>query len=422
MRAEQDKKMRKPELLIPASSLEVLKTAVIFGADAVYIGGEAFGLRAKAKNFSPEEMAEGIAFAHEHGVKVHVTANILAHNYDLEGARTYFGELKDMKPDALIIADPGMFMLAREICPETDIHISTQANNTNYMTYRFWYGQGAKRVVSARELSLAEIREIRANIPEDLEIESFIHGAMCISYSGRCLLSSYFTGRDANHGACTHPCRWKYAVVEETRPGEYLPVYENERGTYIFNSKDLCMIGHIPEMTEAGIDSFKIEGRMKTALYVAAVTRTYRRAIDDFLESEEKYRANMDWYLDEISKCTYRQFTTGFYFGKPDEMAQIYDNNTYINEYTYLGIVGELVQTAGRDCARIEQRNKFCVGDRIEIMKPDGSNVAVEVLGMYDEEGRSVESCPHSKQMIDVALSAVPERYDILRVRNEDRH
>ena len=422
MRAEQDKKMRKPELLIPASSLEVLKTAVIFGADAVYIGGEAFGLRAKAKNFSPEEMAEGIAFAHEHGVKVHVTANILAHNYDLEGARTYFGELKDMKPDALIIADPGMFMLAREICPETDIHISTQANNTNYMTYRFWYGQGAKRVVSARELSLAEIREIRANIPEDLEIESFIHGAMCISYSGRCLLSSYFTGRDANHGACTHPCRWKYAVVEETRPGEYLPVYENERGTYIFNSKDLCMIGHIPEMTEAGIDSFKIEGRMKTALYVAAVARTYRRAIDDFLESEEKYRANMDWYLDEISKCTYRQFTTGFYFGKHDEMAQIYDNNTYINEYTYLGIVGELVQTAGRDCARIEQRNKFCVGDRIEIMKPDGSNVAVEVLGMYDEEGRSVESCPHSKQMIDVALSAVPERYDILRVRNEDRH
>ena len=414
--------MRKPELLIPASSLEVLKTAVIFGADAVYIGGEAFGLRAKAKNFSPEEMAEGIAFAHEHGVKVHVTANILAHNYDLEGARTYFGELKDMKPDALIIADPGMFMLAREICPETDIHISTQANNTNYMTYRFWYGQGAKRVVSARELSLAEIREIRANIPEDLEIESFVHGAMCISYSGRCLLSSYFTGRDANHGACTHPCRWKYAVVEETRPGEYLPVYENERGTYIFNSKDLCMIGHIPEMTEAGIDSFKIEGRMKTALYVAAVARTYRRAIDDFLESEEKYRANMDWYLDEISKCTYRQFTTGFYFGKPDEMAQIYDNNTYINEYTYLGIVGELVQTAGRDCARIEQRNKFCVGDRIEIMKPDGSNVAVEVLGMYDEEGRSVESCPHSKQMIDVALSAVPERYDILRVRNEDRH
>ena len=410
--------MRKPELLIPASSLEVLKTAVIFGADAVYIGGEAFGLRAKAKNFTPEEMAEGITFAHEHGVRVHVTANILAHNYDLEGARVYFRELKAMKPDALIIADPGMFMLAREICPEIDIHISTQANNTNYMTYRFWYEQGAKRVVSARELSLAEIREIRANIPEDLEIESFIHGAMCISYSGRCLLSSYFTGRDANHGACTHPCRWKYAVVEETRPGEYLPVYENERGTYIFNSKDLCMIGHIPEMIGAGIDSFKIEGRMKTALYVATAARTYRRAIDDYLESEEKYRANMDWYLDEIAKCTYRQYTTGFYFGKPDETTQIYDNSTYISEYTYLGIVGELVQTDGKSCARIEQRNKFCVGDHIEIMKPDGGNVSVEVLGMYDEEGQSVESCPHARQVIDVALSSVPERYDILRVRN----
>ena len=286
---------KKPELLVPASSLEVLKTAVIFGADAVYIGGEAFGLRAKAKNFTMEEMAKGIAFAHDHGVRVHVTANILAHNYDLEGARKYFRELKELGPDALIIADPGMFMLAREICPETEIHVSTQANNTNYMTYQFWYNQGAKRVVSARELSLQEIKQIRERIPEEMEIESFIHGAMCISYSGRCLLSNYFTGRDANHGACTHPCRWKYAVVEETRPGEYLPVYENERGTYIFNSKDLCMIEHIPELIDAGIDSFKIEGRMKTALYVATAARTYRRAIDDYFASEETYRSNMNW-------------------------------------------------------------------------------------------------------------------------------
>ena len=360
--------MRKPELLIPASSLEVLKTAVIFGADAVYIGGEAFGLRAKAKNFTKKEMEEGIAFAHAHGVRVHVTANILAHNDDMEGAAAYFRELKEMKPDALIIADPGMFMLAKEICPEIDIHISTQANTTNYLTYRFWYEQGAKRVVSARELSLREIKEIRERIPEELEIESFIHGAMCISYSGRCLLSSYFTGRDANQGACTHPCRWKYAVVEEKRPGEYLPVYENERGTYIFNSKDLCMIEHIPEMMDAGIDSFKIEGRMKTALYVATVARTYRKAIDDYLESEEKYRENMDWYRAEIAKCTYRQFTTGFYFGRQEtETAQIYDNNTYVNEYVYLGVVGS-VDAQSR--ARIEQRNKFCVGDEIEIMKP----------------------------------------------------
>ena len=315
--------MRHPELLVPASSLEVLKIAVIFGADAVYIGGEAFGLRAKAKNFTNEEIKEGIAFAHEHGVKVYVTANILAHNQDLDGVRKYFTELKEIKPDALIISDPGVFMIAKEICPEIEIHISTQANNTNYGTYQFWYAQGAKRVVSARELSLAEIKEIREKIPEDMEIETFIHGAMCISYSGRCLLSNYFTGRDANQGACTHPCRWKYAVVEEKRPGEYLPVYVNERGTYIFNSKDLCMIEHIPELIDAGIDSFKIEGRMKTALYVATVARTYRKAIDDYLESPELYKKNMDWYKEQISNCTYRQFTTGFFFGKPDETTQI---------------------------------------------------------------------------------------------------
>ena len=406
---------RKPELLVPASSLEVLKTAVIYGADAVYIGGEAFGLRAKAKNFSSEDMKAGIAFAHEHGVKVYVTANILAHNDDLDGAREYFRELKEIGPDALIISDPGMFMIAKEVWPEVEIHISTQANNTNYQTYRFWWQQGAKRVVSARELSLAEIKEIREHIPEEMEIESFIHGAMCISYSGRCLLSNYFTGRDANQGACTHPCRWKYAVVEEKRPGEYLPVYENERGTYIFNSKDLCMIEYIPEIIDAGIDSLKIEGRMKTALYVACVARTYRKAIDDYLESEEKNRANMDWYRAEIAKCTYRQFTTGFYFGKPDENTQIYDNNTYVNEFVYLGTVEKIDE---RGFAKFEQRNKFCVGDTIELMKRDGQNIETKVLAMYNEEGEAVESCPHSKQVIYVELSVKPEAYDIMRCYN----
>ena len=405
--------MKKPELLIPASSLEVLKTAVIFGADAVYIGGDAFGLRAKAKNFSPEEMKEGIEFAHEHGVKVHVTVNILAHNYDLDGVDRYLHELKELKPDALIIADPGIFMKARKICPEIDIHVSTQANNTNYETYKFWYELGAKRVVAARELSLNEIKEITEKIPEDLEMECFIHGAMCISYSGRCLLSNYFTGRDANHGACTHPCRWKYAVVEEKRPGEYLPVYENDRGTYIFNSKDLCMIEHIPELVTAGVDSCKIEGRMKTALYVATVARTYRKAIDDFFESEEKYRENMPWYKEQISKCTYRQFTTGFYFGKPSDETQIYDVNTYVNEYIYLGIVNEI---DNRGYAKIEQRNKFSVGNDIEIMKPDGTDVKVTVKAMYTEDGESVESCPHPKQVLYVELSEPAEKYDILRV------
>lgn len=403
---------RRPELLIPASSLEVLKTAVIFGADAVYIGGEAFGLRAKAKNFSMEDMKEGIKFAHEHGARVHVTVNILAHNDDLPGVEEYLHELKELGPDALIIADPAIFELAKEICPEIERHVSTQANNTNYGTYRFWWNLGAKRVVSARELSLAEIKEIRERIPEEMEIESFIHGAMCISYSGRCLLSNYFTGRDANQGACTHPCRWKYSVVEETRPGEYMPVYENERGTYIFNSKDLCMIEHIPEMIQAGIDSFKIEGRMKTALYVATVARTYRKAIDDYLEDPKLYEKNMPWYLDQISNCTYRQFTTGFYFGKPGDESQIYDSNTYVKEYTYLGIVGEIKD----GLCRIEQRNKFSVGEKIEIMKPDGSNVEVAVRRIIDEEGVEQESAPHPKQVLYIELDGgKADVYDILR-------
>lgn len=403
--------MRHPELLVPASSLEVLKIAVIFGADAVYIGGEAFGLRAKAKNFTNEEIKEGIAFAHEHGVKVYVTANILAHNQDLDGVRKYFTELKEIKPDALIISDPGVFMIAKEICPEIEIHISTQANNTNYGTYQFWYAQGAKRVVSARELSLAEIKEIREKIPEDMEIETFIHGAMCISYSGRCLLSNYFTGRDANQGACTHPCRWKYAVVEEKRPGEYLPVYENERGTYIFNSKDLCMIEHIPELIDAGIDSLKIEGRMKTALYVATVARTYRKALDDYQKDPELYRKNMPWYLDQISNCTYRQFTTGFFFGKPDSESQIYDSNTYIKEYTYLGIVGEVKD----GLIQIEQRNKFSVGETIEIMKPDGRNVEAKVVRIVNQDGEEQENAPHPKQILFVELSEQADVYDLLR-------
>ena len=406
---------RHPELLVPASSLEVLKTAVNFGADAVYIGGEAFGLRAKAKNFSMEEMAEGIRYAHERGVKVYVTANILAHNYDLEGVRQYFRELREIQPDALIIADPGVFEIAKEICPEIQRHISTQANNTNYRTYLFWYRQGASRVVSARELSLREIREIREHIPEKLEIETFVHGAMCISYSGRCLLSSYFTGRDANRGACTHPCRWKYAVVEETRPGEYLPVYENERGTFIFNSKDLCMIEHIPELLEAGIDSLKIEGRMKTALYVATVARTYRKAIDDYQKDPALYRKNMDWYREQIASCTYRQFTTGFFFGKPDETTQIYDSNTYIKEYTYLGIAEE----TGDNTVRTEQRNKFTVGEEIEIMKPDGQNVPAVVEEIRNEQGEKQESAPHPKQVLYVKLSARAETGDILRRKEE---
>lgn len=403
---------KKPELLMPAGSLEVLKTAVRYGADAVYIGGEMYGLRAKARNFSPEDMREGIRFAHERGVKVYVTANITAHNRDLPGIAQYFRELKEIGPDALIISDPGVFDLAREIVPEIDVHISTQANNVNAAACLFWHRLGAKRVVTARELTLEEIAQIRERIPDELELEAFVHGAMCISYSGRCLLSNYFTGRDANLGACTHPCRWKYYLMEESRPGEYLPVFENDRGTFIFNSRDLCMVSHIPELVRAGIDSFKIEGRMKTALYAATTARAYRLAIDDYFESEEKYRFRLAFYQEEVSKCTNRTFSTGFYFGRPDEKSQIYDSSTYVKEYTYYGTAEEITASG---LVVLTQKNKFSVGETLEIMKPDGRNLSAGVLAIYDEEGNAMESCPHAKQRIFVGLDAEIEEGDVIR-------
>ena len=404
--------MRRTELLVPAGSLEVFRVAVLYGADAVYIGGEAFGLRAKAKNFSFEDMKEAVEFAHERGVRVYVTANILAHNDDLDEVESYFKELGEVGVDALIISDPGVFMIAKRVLPNMELHVSTQANNTNYGTYRFWHDLGAKRVVAARELSLKELKRIRAEIPDEMEIEAFVHGAMCISYSGRCLLSNFLTGRDANQGACTHPCRWKYSLMEETRPGEYFPVEETEHGTFIFNSKDLCMIEHIPELVEAGIDSFKIEGRMKTALYVATVARTYRKALDDYAKGREVYEANLPWYREEIAKCTYREYTTGFFFGKPGADAQIYDSNTYVKNYTYLGLIGEDVRDG---LYPFEQRNKFSVGDAIEIMKPNGENLEVIVRRLVDEDGNDVESAPHPKQKLWIDVDAPLAPWDILR-------
>ena len=412
--------MKKPELLAPAGSPEVLRSAVHYGADAVYIGGEAFGLRAKAKNFSPEQMAEAIRWTHEQGKKVYVTVNILAHNADLVPVREYLEELKNMRPDGLIIADPGVFSLAKKICPEIPRHISTQANNTNAETCRFWAELGAKRVVTARELSLEEIREIRAQIPEDMEIETFVHGAMCISYSGRCLLSNFLNGRDANRGACTHPCRWKYSLMEETRPGEYFPVTENERGTFIFNSKDLCMIGHIPDLCAAGIDSFKIEGRMKTALYVAGITRAYRKAIDDFFADPAQYERNLDWYRKETASGTNRQFTTGFFYGKPSAEDHIYENSTYVTNSIYLGSVRE-TDPEGR--VVIRQKNKFSVGQTIELLRADGRNTRLFVRGIFDEEGEPQQDAPHAGQ--ELHLDLVPEDpedtegacpYDVLRM------
>ncbi len=418
-----------PELLIPASGLETLKVAVHYGADAVYIGGEAFSLRAKARNFTEEEMRLGVQYAHDHGVKVYVTVNILAHNQDLEEADAYLAFLSALAPDALLVADPGIFTRARRICPQIPLHISTQANNVNYETFLFWHALGAERVVCGRELSLSEIRQIRDKIPDSLEIEAFVHGAMCISYSGRCLLSNFLAGRDANHGECTHPCRWQYhlsgqdgereaEIEEETRPGERMRVFENERGTFLFNSKDLCMIGHIPEMVEAGIDSLKIEGRMKNALYVATAARTYRKALDDLAAGREIYEGKMEWYQKQIRDCTFRPFTTGFFFGKPGPDAQIYDSNTYEKTCTYLGCVQDIVQIDGCRYLGITQKNKFCVGEEAELMGTDGRDQRFVIEEIRSEKGELLESAPHPQQKLYVKCAVPAERYDIIRRRD----
>ena len=406
--------MKKPELLCPASSLPVLKTAIHYGADACYVGGDMYSLRAKAENFSDSELKEAVSFAHDKGKKVYVTVNVIPRDGEIDGIADYLSTLSEIRPDALLIADPGVFSMARELCPDIDIHISTQANNTNYRTFLFWNSLGAKRVVTARELSLKEIKDIREHIPDDLEIESFVHGSMCISYSGRCLLSDYFTGRGANMGECTHPCRWRYHVVEETRPGEYLPVFENERGTYIFNSKDLCMIEHIPSLIEAGVDSFKIEGRMKTALYVASTARAYRRAIDDYFENPEKYEKNRVSYMEAASECTYRQYTTGFYFHKPTHEDQIYDSNTYEQKYIYLGSV---IDTDERGPIHIIQKNKFSEGDEVELMKPDGRNVSSKVKAIYKSTGERTDSAPHPKEELFIDLGIDADECDVLRMK-----
>ena len=410
----------KPELLLPAKGPEELRTAIIFGADAVYIGGQTLGLRAGSRNFTAEEMSDAVKFAHTNGKKVYVTANIFAHNEDLDSAEAYFEVLDRIRPDAVLISDPGLFMLFQEKCPEIPIHISTQANNTNYGAFNFWYRQGAKRVVCARELTLKEIARIREKIPASMEIEAFVHGSMCVSYSGRCLLSSYFTGRSANKGACAHPCRWNYVVMEETRPGEYLPIEEDERGTYVFNSADLNMIGHIPELIEAGVNSFKVEGRMKNSLYVASVARAYRMAIDDYMESDQKYREKLPKYIEETGKCTVRRFSTGFFFGKPGAEAQIYDESTYKSEYVYLGYVAS-VSEDGSAC--IHQKNKFSVGEQVEAMNPSGQDSLLLIEEIRNEEGEIVESAPHAgevakvrfRNLADPDKPYVPHEFDILR-------
>lgn len=408
--------VNKVELLAPAGNLEKLKMAVIYGADAVYAGGEEYGLRAQADNFSLEELGQGIDFAHRHGKKVYVTLNIIAHNQDMEGMREYIEKVALIGADAVIVSDPGVLVTVKEVCPEMTIHLSTQANTTNWKSALFWHQHGVKRIVMARELSLKEIAQIRGNLPDDAEIEAFVHGAMCISYSGRCLLSSFMASRDANRGKCAHPCRWKYHLVEEKRPGEYMPVYENDRGTFIFNSKDLCMIRHIPELVNAGISSFKIEGRMKSSYYVATVVKAYREAIDAYYNDPSGYKFDEEWY-QEVCKASHREFTTGFYFNKAGMNDQIYNTSSYIRDYDFIGIV--ISYDDKTKTALIEQRNRFCKGDEIEVVNPGQQHFTQRVHWMKDLEGLEIESVPHPQMRFVMPFDKAVLPYAILRKKGK---
>lgn len=406
--------MNKPELLAPGGSLEKLKTAIEYGADAVYVGGEAFSLRTAAENFSIEELKEGIEFAHERGKKVYLTANIIPHNDDIKKFENFITEMSPLGFDAVLIADPGMLDIVKELAPEMQIHISTQANNVNYRSALFWHRQGAKRVVLAREMSFAEIAEIRKNIPSDLELEAFVHGAMCISYSGRCLLSNYLTSRDANQGSCSHPCRWKYSLVEEKRPGQYMDVFENDRGTFIFNSKDLCMIEHIPELVKSGISSLKIEGRVKTAYYVATVVGAYRREIDRYFADPENYKFNPE-ELDELCKVSHRPYTTGFYYHKPDSQTQVYTSSSYIREYNLVGIVLDYDEKTG--IATITQRNRFFKGDEVEIMHPMQPYFRQVIGDMVNEDGENIDVANHAEMIVKFKTDRPVAKGDMLRMK-----
>lgn len=408
--------MKKIELLAPAGDLEKLKIAVLYGADAVYFGGEVFSLRAGAGNLTIGEMKEGIAFAHERGVKCYLTINIFAHNRDIQPLREYLGKIKELNIDAFIMSDPGIICLIQEIIPDAEIHLSTQANMTNYQTANFWYNIGVKRIVLARELSFEEMAEIRQNTPEDLEYEAFVHGAMCISYSGRCLLSNFMIERDANQGMCAHPCRWKYALVEEQRPGQYYPIEEDDRGTYILNSRDLCMIEYIPQLVESGLASLKIEGRMKSIFYVATIIAAYRKAIDAYYEDPKGYVFKQEW-MDEMKKVSHREFTTGFYFNNPTNKDQNYRTSAYTRDYTFTGLVKEYIPDTAMPL--LEQRNKMVLGDEIEVFGP-GKDFFVQKLNeMYDEEGNAISQAPHPQQILKIKMDYPVEENFMLRKKKE---
>jgi putative protease len=401
--------MKKPELLAPAGNLEKLKTAINFGADAVYLGGKKFSLRAFANNFTSEQLAEGVEFTHSKGKKVYVTLNIFPHNDDLVGLEDYIKELSDIGVDAIIASDPGIIQTIKQVSPDMEIHLSTQANCTNYKSALFWHDVGVKRIVMARELSLEDFKMLRDKLPTTCEIEAFVHGAMCVSYSGRCLLSNYMTGRDSNRGECAQPCRYKYYLVEETRPGQYFNIIEDNKGTYIMNSKDLCMIEHIPELINSGIDSFKIEGRMKSVFYVASVVKAYRTAIDTYFGNPKDYKFNHKW-MDYLIKPSHRPYTTGFYF--KDQEKQCFESSVNIRNYEIVGIVK--AYDGEKNIATVEQRNKVYNGDTVEVVTNKGDNKIIKLNDMRDKDFDPLDSAPNAQMIFYFTCSEHLKEGDIL--------
>lgn len=402
--------MKKPELLAPAGNMEKLKMALLYGADAVYLGGKAFGLRAFGGNFTNEELQEAVDFAHKLGKKIYVTVNIFPHNSDIAKLPTYLTFLNEIKVDAILVADLGVFTLAKEYASDVELHISTQANNTNWAAVNAWAELGASRVVLAREMSLEEVKEIREKC--SVELEMFVHGAMCISYSGRCLMSNYLTGRDANRGSCAQPCRWNYALVEEKRPGQYFPVLEDERGTYIFNSKDMCLLPYLPDVIASGVDSLKIEGRMKSVHYAASVVKAYREAIDSYFAAPEQFEIKKEW-VEELDKVSHRAYTTGFYYGRPTEKDQIYGTSSYTQTSDFVGLVLDYDEKTG--FATVEQRNNMKVGQEIEIFQPHLAGYRQILQEMYNDEGEAIQVAPHPQQIVKIRMDKPVEPYGILR-------
>ncbi|MDP4145387.1 MAG: U32 family peptidase [Bacillota bacterium] len=405
--------MNKPEILAPAGNLEKLKFAIDYGADAVYLGGSKLNLRAFADNFSSEELNEGIKYAHDRGKKVYVTLNVFPHDEDLDGLEEYLIELYNSKVDALIVSDPGIIMTAKEVVPELELHLSTQANNVNWKSALFWHKQGVKRIVLARELSMEEIKVMREKLPESCELEAFVHGSMCMAYSGRCLLSNYMTGRDSNRGQCAQPCRYKYHLLEEKREGEYYPIIEDDKGTYIMNSKDLCMIEYIPELVTAGISSFKIEGRMKSSYYVASVVKSYREALDEYFDNPSAYTFKQRW-MDNLLKPSHRRYYTGFYLG--EKVKQHYESSAYVRDYDIVGIVKDYDKEKG--IATIEQRNRVFEGDKVEILRPQGDNLEIELYDMHDGKGKKIDVAP-SAQMIFSIKTDVPMENNYILIKGK---